>query len=338
MQFIEVDAGLKEQWDLFVKSNAADGGILQSWAWGEFQKELGRKIFRVAHVDDEGALVAVALLVKYDLPFENGYLYCPRGPVVSKDFFDNSSVLLKEFRRIGEQEKIFMVRMDPAWHLETADTMIAWGLRKGLTDVQPRSSFIIDIQAGEEELLAVMKQKTRYNVNVAQKKGVTVRMSQEPSDVEHFWTLMKETSKRNDFTPHPKEYYKVLFRQLIKDDILQLMIAEYEGKVVAAHFVSFYGSMATYLHGASSVVYRGVMAPALLQWESILEAKRQGCSYYDFGGVVSPSYDNAAWKGISSFKYGFSPETPAQEYVGSYEQVLNPVVYSIYKFIRQIRG
>src|SRR3989344_1162881 len=283
MSIIQINDDLKQHWDNFVSLNAVDGGFLHSWDWGELQRSLNNKIFRLGVVDKDGMLQAAALLVKYELPFEYNYLYCPRGPVVN------------------------VLKLD-------------------------------DLSNPAKDLLVDFKLKTRYNIGLAQRAGVKIRASSEIADLEAFWQLTKETAKRDGFSPHPKEHYKKMFEIFAHTNFLKLFLAEYENKIIAANLVSFFGSTCAYLHCASSALYRQVMAPYLAQWQTILEAQRQGFLWYDFGGVNGPSFFKKKWQGVSRFKTGFAPKTPAREYIGSYEIVLNPVIYSMYKFVKQIRG
>ncbi|NUM25562.1 MAG: peptidoglycan bridge formation glycyltransferase FemA/FemB family protein [Candidatus Buchananbacteria bacterium] len=338
MQIIQVGEDLKEHWDNFVKSNAPDGGLLHSWQWGELQKTLDRKIIRLAAVNGEGALQAAALIVKHELPFEYNYLYCPRGPVINTMEIDDLNSLFAEMKRLAREEKSFLIRVDPPWLLGNEKRLIDNGFRKGEYEIQPKCTLMLDLSKTQEELLAAMKPKTRYNIGLAMRKGVKIRVSSEISDIESFWQLMKQTAKRDGFSPHHKEHYKKMFEVMSQDETVKLFLAEYDGKIVAANMISFFGKVAIYLHGATADMYRDVMAAYLLQWEAILAAKQAGYTYYDFGGTNGPSYYNKKWEGITRFKTGFGPDTKITEYVGSHDLITNPVVFSIYKFVKQIRG
>ena len=150
--------------------------------------------------------------------------------------------------------------------------------------MQPREILILDISKSEEELLAGMKQKTRYNIKLAEKRDVKVLASREKKYIDEFCRLVKITAERDKITPHPENYYRKMF-ETIPPEILKLYIAEYEGKIIAANLVLFFGKTATYMHGASDNEHRNVMAPYLLQWQTILDAKKSGCNRYDLGGI-----------------------------------------------------
>ena len=337
MQIIQVTDEFKDHWDSFVKTNAADGGMLQSWGWGEFQKSLDNKICRYAVVNGGGQFQAAALVIKHELPFEYNYYYCPRGPVIKSIEPQDLDSLLIEIKKVAKEDKSFMIRVDPPWALGNEKRLVDLDFRKSEYEVQPKCSFILDITKSEEELLSQMKQKTRYNIGLAKKKGVEIRMSDELADLESFWQLTKQTANRDGFKPHSKEHYKKMFEIFNKDGSLKLFLATYDNKVVTANLISLSGEVCTYLHGASADMYRDVMAPYLLQWQAILEAKKLGYKYYDFGGVNGQTYNNKKWIGITKFKTGFGSEIAPKEYIGSYELIYNPIVFATYKFVKQIR-
>lgn len=338
MEIIQVGEEFKHHWDNFVKINAACGGLLQSWQWGELQKALGNKIFRLGVINGQNQLQAAALVVQHELPFEYNYFYCPRGPVINVLKIEDLNSLFAEIKKIAKEEKSFLIRVDPPWALGHEKRLTDVGFRKGEYEVQPKCSLIIDLKKSEEELIAQLKPKTRYNISLAQRKGVKVKISSEVSDIECFWQLVKQTSSRDGFVPHLKEHYKKMFEIFSPDGTIKLFLAEYDNKIIAANLISFFGQVCIYLHGASSNMYREVMAPYLLQWQAIKEAKRLGLAFYDFGGVNGQTFNNPKWEGITRFKTGFAPQIPPREYIGSFDLILNPVIFSIYKFVKEIRG
>jgi lipid II:glycine glycyltransferase (peptidoglycan interpeptide bridge formation enzyme) len=338
MEIVQVEDELKQHWDSFIKTNAADGGLLQSWQWGDFQKSLDNRAFRLGVINGQGQLQAAALVVEHELPFEYNYLYCPRGPVINVLKIEDLNSLFAEIKKIAKEEKSFLIRVDSPWLVGNEKRLTEAGFRKGEYEVQPKCSLMIDLAKSEEEILAGMKQKTRYNIGLASRKGVKIRISSEVSDIESFWQLIKQTSGRDGFHPHPKEHYKKMFEILSKDGTVKLFLAEYDNKIIAANMLSFFGKVCTYLHGASANMYREVMAPHLLQWQAIIEAKKLGFESYDFGGINGQTFYDQKWEGITRFKTGFGAEVKPREYVGSFDLILNPVVFSIYKFVKQIRG
>jgi lipid II:glycine glycyltransferase (peptidoglycan interpeptide bridge formation enzyme) len=144
-----------------------------------------------------------------------------------------------------------------------------------------------------------------------------------------FFRLTKEMAERNGIATHPEGYYRKMIESL-PADMLKIYAAEYDGKIIAANLVVFYGDTAIYLHGASSNENRNVMAPFLLQWQAILDAKEKGFSKYDFGGVKTGNSSNS-WAGITQFKTGFSLKTKPLVFPGSYDIIINPRKYAAYR-------
>jgi len=337
MKVVEIED--KAQWDFFVKSHALDNGFLQSWSWGEFQKSVGKKIWRLGVMDISGhigvdELLACALVVKYPLPLGASYFYTPRGPILRAKkagpllVLNILDVLFHEIKIKGEKEGALFWRIDPpVFNTEGVQSLMkTLHFRKSQHEMQPKNTLIIDLRKSEEELLAAMHQKTRYNIGLAKKKGVNVRLSgaetkEGGQDFEKFWDLLQETAKRDKFRTHQKKYYEKLFQT--KTGVI--FIAERQGVFLAAAMVCFFNNWALYLHGASCSHQREVMAPYLLHWFAIKEAKRLGCLFYDFWGVGEGS-----WAGFSRFKQGFSPETPPTPYVGTWEYPLTYWRYSLY--------
>jgi lipid II:glycine glycyltransferase (peptidoglycan interpeptide bridge formation enzyme) len=208
-------------------------------------------------------------------------------------------------------------------------------------DVQPREVFIIDITKPEEQLLAEMKSKTRYNVKLAEKKGVKVwnvkRETRNEKYIDEFVRLTQVMAKRQGIVTHEKDYYRKMI-EIVPESILKLYVAEYENKVIAANLVIFYGQTCTYLHGASDDSLRNVMAPFLLQWQQIKDAKAAGCTRYDFGGVKINLTGGRSWAGVTRFKTGFSPNTKPTEFPGCYDVIVSPVRYWGYRVIQKIKS
>jgi len=206
--------------------------------------------------------------------------------------------------------------------------------------MQPREILVMDISKSEEDLLAQMKQKTRYNIKLAEKKGVKISVISEQGTVNNkylgeFLRLVEITAKRDKITSHPESYYRKMF-EIIPGDILKLYVAEYEGKIIAANLVLFFGRTATYMHGASDNEHRNLMAPYLLQWQQIVDAKKTGCGRYDFGGLKTGTDDNS-WQGITKFKQGFAPETKTTKFPGCYDIILKPAKYNLYRALQKIK-
>jgi peptidoglycan pentaglycine glycine transferase (the first glycine) len=315
--------------------NSLNGGFLQSEEWRNFQETVGRKTYRVEET----------IIIEHRLLVVGKYFYIPRGTIIELD--SSTSLGMANIINIARKENIGWIRFDAENEesLNLTKKNTNYKIQKAPHDMQPKEIFAIDITKSEEQLLSEMKQKTRYNIKLAEKKGVKViseRGSVRSKYVEEFFRLVKLTAKRKRINFHPEDYYRKM-TETINSDVLSLYVAEYNNKVIAANLIAFYGNTATYLHGATDDEYRNVMAPYLLQWQAILDAKKRGCEFYDFGGVKTANSEQKTvnskdWSGITKFKVGFSEETKPFEFPGSYDIVINPFKYRLYKIIQKIKS
>jgi lipid II:glycine glycyltransferase (peptidoglycan interpeptide bridge formation enzyme) len=330
--------------------------FLQSDQWLTFQEATGKETFRFSCDDFQVNGII------HKLPLVGEYLYTPRWPVwSSQQLTINSqqrSEKLQELIEQAKEKKVGWIRIEPQTEglLEEIKKAISYEIVKAPHDMQPRENFIIDITKTEEELLAAMKPKVRYNIRLAEKRGVRVFASRELKYQDAFFTLIEATAKRQRILPHLREYYEKFFKAL-PIEMCELWVAEYQGpastredgsstrggNILAANLVIFYGDTVTYLHGGTSDQDRDVMAPVFLQWAQIREAKKRGFSRYDFGGVKTDNNQQLTnnkndWNGITRFKTGFSPQTVATVYLGSYDIILDTKKYKHYKHLRHLQG
>jgi len=326
--------------------------FLQSEEWREFQENFGRKTYRIT-----GENFSVSI-VEHTLSVVGKYLYAPRGPIF--EIMNYESGIKDDFNELinlAKKEKAGWIRFD----VENSHILDIirdnWRIVKAPHDMQPRENFVIDIRKSEEELLSEMKSKTRYNIKLAEKKGVKVISNfqfpisneiQNSNDknnkyyVDKFVELVELTAKRKGISFHPGDYYRKMVESL-PIDMISLYIAEYNRKCIAANLVVFYGDTAIYLHGATDDEYRNVMAPYLLQWQAILDAKKAGCKFYDMGGVrmVQSSklkVKSNGWAGITKFKLGFSQITRPVEFLGSYDIIVSPIKYWAYRLMQKVKS
>lgn len=312
--------------------------FLQSKEWIAFQASVGREAVPFSPEGFSGNGIV------HTLPLVGKYLYIPRGPGVNTKYqIPNTEQHIQELIALAKQKSARWIRIEPATEeiLETIQKDTAYKIVKAPHDMQPREIFVIDITKSEEELLSSMKPKTRYNIRLAEKRGVRAFATREEKHMQAFFDLVEMTARRKEISPHPKDYYAKFF-DAFPPEMCQLFVAEYNGEVLVANICILYQGRAVYLHGGSSDKHRDMMAPFLLQWEQIKYAKAHGCTEYDFGGVrtQATSYQLSAsnsWGGITRFKLGFSPNTLPITYPGSYDIVLDTKVYALYNFIRRLK-
>jgi lipid II:glycine glycyltransferase (peptidoglycan interpeptide bridge formation enzyme) len=312
--------------------------FLQSENWLKFQEATGKRVVRFS----EGEFLANGIVHK--LPIAGTYLYVPRGPLTG---IRNYELGIKNGMRglleKAKEERAGWIRIEPETEEILADIKktISEKIVKAPHDMQSREVLVVDIMRSEEELLAAMKPKTRYNIRLAEKRGVKVFATRERKYQTVFLNLIQQTAGRKEITPHPRAYYEKMLDTL-PEKMWQLFVAEYENEIIAANLLIIFETTATYLHGGSSDKHRDVMAPYLLQWEQMKFAKTQGCARYDFGGIRTQTTNyklqtTNAWAGITRFKMGFSPQTATTIFPGTYDLILNSRAYFLYKRLHYLK-
>jgi len=311
-------------WNTFLTQNGPrSGAFLQSFEWGKYQEALGDRIVRYAFVQ-EGEMKAIAMLVCVERPLGVRFVYCPRGPIFSFDL--SLTDRLSAIRSLGSLCSVDFLRFEPSW--EGGEIK---GVHKSPT-IQPPETLLLDLSQSEETLLSAMHHKTRYNIRLAERKGVRVE-KRRAEEWKEIWPLFEETAKRDGFRLHPCEHYQKLLAcvdESLGGASTHLVTASFEGTLIAAAiFVDMAGTR-TYLHGATSNLYREVMTPYLLHWQEILEAKNKGMCWYDFWGI---SHTHPSWAGFTRFKKGFGGEEVS--YPGTYDVVLDHPKYLLYAVARR---
>jgi len=308
------------QWESFVRSAALDSGLLHSWQWGEAQKSLGQQIKRLALINEQKEIQALALVVVRSLPFGFTYWYLPRGPVGKTE---NCLQLLDQLATEAKVAGALFIRFDPAW--DDSATLTQKGY-KHVGQVNPAQTLIIDLSRSTEQLLADMKPKARYNIKVAQKHGITIdRGDQYFAD---FWRLIGQTAERNQITNHSEAHYRALLTTSV--GALEIIVARDGERVIAANMIAHYNGQMIYLHGGSDDNFKNKMAPYLLQWETMRYARELGCQSYDLWGA-----DEEKWPGVTRFKRGLAPEVGYTRYVGAWDRPVNQWLYRLYRLIRK---
>lgn len=294
---------------------SAMASFLQSPEWHDIQERNGRKV-HCEHIGKE-----VIRFVEHSLPFGFFYYYAPR-PVIHDvgKFF-----ALAE--RMKKNSRALFFRVEPERKIDFAAS--PFPIRRG-APVQPAETVRVDVTQEDEALLAAMHPKMRYNVRLAERRGVCVEIARGSEVMEHFYTLLRETAERNAFTLHPRTHYEYLLERQSGDFSNELYLARWNGHIAAAALVNFYGGTATYLHGGSARSFGAVMAPHLLHWNIIREVRARGCRTYDLWGI-----DEARWPSLSRFKRGLGGAVA--RYPGAYDLVFQPFGYQLYQFLRRLQ-
>ncbi len=326
----------RDVWDDFVDGHV-QGHVLQSWGWGELKAASGWHPLRLALYDTASdSIVAAAQVLQRAaprVPLRFGHLaYIPKGPVLDwldKPVRDAFFVQLhRELRRRGA----IALRMELGQVCESEEgNVIHEYLRKqqmrSVRAVQPLRSIVLDITPDEVTLLARMKEKWRYNVRLAARKGVTVRVAETIEDVQTWYRLLETTGERDQFGIHTLAYYIQVWRTFTPHDEVRLLLAEHDGQLLAGIFVSVLARQGIYLYGASSNEQRQLMPNYLLQWEAIRWAKSRGATSYDFWGIPDTDASEEAMAGVYRFKSGWGGRVV--QFLGNYEYVYRPLTMRV---------
>lgn len=326
----------KQHWNDFVRKNKT-GSFLQSWQWADFTLKLHDKGWRFLIEDDSGILAAF-FIVKKNLKLKQSQLSCPRGPVIKNglNVEEQTQVLKlmeKKITELADREKVMVFQCDPFTTKKSlAEKLINLGFNSAPRNDQPKYTLILPLEKDAEELLKQMHQKTRYNIRLAEKKGVKIVIDN--SRLDDFFAILQKTESRQKVKFFSKKY----FAEILKLDFVKLYLAEFKGKIIAANIMVFYNDTATYLFGGTDNEYRKHMAPHLLQWQAILDAKKQGFLKYDFWGAAPANVTGheKKWAGVTRFKQGFAPKIDLTKYIGTYEKIYCPFKLKAYRLLQKI--
>jgi len=314
------------------------GSFLQSAAWGKFKSRFGWKS-RAFLVDwtgfdaEQARLLAILTLFRHISPGFS-FVYVPWGPE-SAHFKDGQkspalTELAQKLRPFFPGNTVF-IRFDPPWFVEEKNEApdLFLPLKRAGADIQPPSTVLVDLSLPENEILANMKPKWRYNIGLAEKRGVNVSCTG-ADGLEVFYGLLKETAARDGIAIHSIDYYKTLFEiyGAENDARLSLYTAAFKGEAIAAIVVLCRGEQATYLYGASSNQNRNLMAAYALQWKAMQDAKAQGCLLYDLFGIPPNDDPGHPMAGLYRFKTGFGGRIVHRP--GSWDYPYRPFFYSLF--------
>lgn len=305
----------QEIWDAFLLE-AQPNTFLHSWQWGEFNKQMGERVWRLGVYNSEEVLVAVALIIKIKAR-RGAFLFCPHGPIADVQTLKHGglSILTEYLKKLAKEENCGFVRFSPLM-LATPENKKVWSdlkFRNAPTHMHPELSWLMDVLHSEEELLQNMRKTTRYSIRKAEKDGVEIVTSTEADDVGIFWSVYEATVGRHQFVPFSKKYLRTEFEKFAKDNKAMWFFGKYNNEIVTAALIIFEKWSGFYHHGASVPKYANLTASQLLQWHVILEAKRRGCQKYNFWGIAPENNKKHPWAGLSTFKKGFGGG--AEEYV-----------------------
>ncbi|MFH1186881.1 MAG: peptidoglycan bridge formation glycyltransferase FemA/FemB family protein [Candidatus Levyibacteriota bacterium] len=303
---------------------------LQSEQWKQFREKTGIKVVRENNIQ----------LTFHKIPYTNFTIgYFPKGTLPDKN-------QIAKLKRIGVSQNAVFIQLEP--NIErTRDLRFNYKILGLISSFHPlftSFNFKLDITKSEEELLKNMHPKTRYNIKVAQKHGVKVFVDNSDKTFEEYLKLTEETTKRQNFYAHSRNYHKLMWDTLKPESdkfskeklTAHLLAAKYNNRILAAWILFVYNNTLYYPYGSSSTEHRKVMASNLMMWEAIRFGKKLELKEFDMWGSLGPNANPSdPWFGFNRFKQGYNPR--AIEYIGSYDLVINASVYKLYKIADKFR-
>ena len=294
---------------------------LQSEAWEEARKKMGIETLRMT--DGKNRF----LLTFHKIPNTNYKIgYLPRSAMPPKKILDD----LYDY---GKKNKVIFIKIEP---YEEKSKIKDQKLIKSKHPLFPSWTQILDLNKSEDELLKSFHSKTRYNIRLAEKKGVVVKEESNDNGFKTFARLYFETTKRQKYFGHDHRYHKIVWDNL-KAEISHILIAYYNNIPLAAYELFYLDGIIYYVYGGTSKQHRNLMASNLLMWEAIKLGKKLGAKKFDMWGSLGPNYDtDDPWSGFTRFKEGYG--TKFVEFTGSYDLVINKNLYKLYNLADKFRG
>lgn len=334
--------------------------ILQTWEWGQIKACFGWQPRYFLWSDDSNTAVAAALVLVRKLPVASlKTIYVPQGPLL--DWNDRALYerVLADLEMIAKREGAFSLKIDPEVILSFSEQkehhgpewqagqemlrfIRARGYLYSSQQIQFKNTAWLQLGASEEDLLSAMKQKTRYNIRLADRKGVAIRRGTE-KDIDLLYQMYLETSLRDGFIIRPRAYYQQVWSVFIRANMLIPLIAEAEQQPVAGLMLFHFGKRSWYLYGMSTSEHREKMPNYLLQWEAIRVSRDLGCEIYDLWGAPDEFDESDDMWGVYRFKQGLGAQ-PVQR-IGAYDLPIRKSAYTIFieliprlqTFLRKLR-
>jgi len=341
MRIMEIkEINNKEVWEGFLLQ-CPEKTFLDSWNWGEFQKKMEEKIWRLGIYNDQ-ELIGLALIIKIKAK-RGTFIFAPHSPAVAPLSGAGGpnikskilEILINKLKEIAKQEKASFIRVAPIWEKSEENIRIfkKLGFREAPIHIHPELTWELDINFSEEELLAGMRKTTRYLIKQAEKNPeIEIIKSQNINDLEKFSQLLNKTAFRHHFTAFSLNYLKNQFSCFNPNNEMVIFLGKHKGEIISSAIMIYWQKIGFYHHGASLSQNNKVPVSYLLQWEAIKEAKNRGCRKYNFWGIAPFPNRKHSWAGLTLFKMGFGGYK--KEYLKTQDLPLNFSYYLTYFFER----
>jgi peptidoglycan pentaglycine glycine transferase (the first glycine) len=322
----------RQQWNDFVAASELCN-LTQTYEWGELMSKRHSDTLYVGVVNEDGSLCGAMLILVSTLPaLHVPYFYAPRGPIIDDPASPAMTILLNFVKAEAHKRGACMLKVEPGvldGDTKWLNALHHYGFRTIPYAHHLRHEWVTDIRADEPALLAKMHKKTRQYIRTSGRTGVTIREGGTPSDVDAFYQLYCDTSARSDFMVLSKEYYEN-FMRLYKDSAA-LLVAENEGRIIAAAIVMRLGCWSWNMYEAASEESRVLRINYLLQWERIRWAKSHGCWYFNSRGIPDNLDESDELSGVYTFKRGFGGY--AMRSLVTHDLVYRPAIYNAYRVL-----
>ena len=324
------------------------GNFLQSWQWGELKSRTGWHPYRIA-IEEGGRINAAVQILKRPVPGLGRCLfYSPRGPLYDLSQPRLFKLLIEQVNALATEHGAMAYKIDPAVPGDNSEHVRMLRDRgfspaptgdEAFGGIQPRYVMQVDVTPPEDEILARFKSKWRYNVRLAERKGITISSDCAREEVAVFYRLLFETAKRDGFKVRAESYFYDIYDLLISAGLGALFIARLGDEPIAGAITLTVGKRAWYVYGASSNQHRNKMPNHLIQWEMMRWAKARGCEVYDMRGVVRQEDKDSPLHGLNRFKEGFAARYV--EYIGEWDLIYSPTWYRLFNLaepaVRKLR-
>lgn len=343
-------SGSGEEWNRIILG-LPDPHFLQTWEWAQIKSQFGWTSQPLIWIAKSGSVTAACMVLKRQV-ISRGFaarlsiLYAPKGPLMNWDDATLRMRVLTDIQGFAHSQGAVFLKIDPEVRVGTGlpgeqddldypagqfvlSDLVQLGWMESKDQVQFRNTVLIDLTPSSEQLLAQMKQKTRYNIRLAGRKGVSVRMGN-LDDMRMLYRMYANTSVRDGFVIRDEGYYMAVWRtfMLSRQPTMLPLVAEVEGKAVAGLMLFLFGARAYYVYGMSTEEHREKMPTYLLQWEAIKIAKSRGCDRYDLWGAPEVFNEHDPLWGVFRFKDGLGGKVVRT--LGAFDFAPNPLWYKMY--------
>jgi lipid II:glycine glycyltransferase (peptidoglycan interpeptide bridge formation enzyme) len=320
---VKYDTSL-DLWEDFMSLHS-EANFLHSWYWGEFHKRINHKVERRTFFRGDKIIGLTQMVVE---PARRGrHIVIAGGPILDWDDKALVKTWVKTVKQVAKDNNCIFVRVRPQL-LETQENIKLFkslGFKKSPMHVTADLTSQLDLNQTDDQIKKGLRKGTKYEVNKADRIGIKVESSSSDKFLDEFTELQLETAKRQNFVPFTSKFLSEQFKTFAEQNKVLMYRSSFEGKLLAMAFIIFYGDEAAYHYGASTELARKYPGAYAIQWEAIAEAKRRGCSRYNFWGVAEHGQTNHRFYGVSVFKRGFGGQDVS--YLPAHDLVVNKLSY-----------